>query len=214
MRGVFAGNIFDLGATQTSKMHADGKMGFHETLGKLKARPWLFDDFDAWAKAFNEKGKYKAAAVFVDNAGCDVVLGMIPLVREMLKKGMSVLMVANTYPSLNDIIKSELEQLIMATARFDKITRVALSDYKLRLIGSGNDAPLIDFKGISGDLNKEIEELGVDLLVLEGMGRSIETNLHAKFKCDTLKIAMVKDQGCAQAMGGELFDLMLKFESV
>ena len=28
----------------------------------------------------------------------------------------------------------------------------------------------------------------VDLVVIEGMGRVIHTNLHAKFKCDVLKV--------------------------
>ena len=32
----------------------------------------------------------------------------------------------------------------------------------------------------------------VDLVVLEGMGRAIETNLYASFSCDSLKLAMVK----------------------
>ena len=36
------------------------------------------------------------------------------------------------------------------------------------------------------------EAEGVDLVVLEGMGRAIETNLNAKFSCDSLKLAMVK----------------------
>lgn len=33
---------------------------------------------------------------------------------------------------------------------------------------------------------------GVDLVVVEGMGRAIETNLNATFSCDSLKLAMVK----------------------
>ena len=33
---------------------------------------------------------------------------------------------------------------------------------------------------------------GVDLIVVEGMGRAIETNLNATFSCDSLKLAMVK----------------------
>ena len=32
----------------------------------------------------------------------------------------------------------------------------------------------------------------VDLVVVEGMGRAIETNLYASFSCDSLKLAMVK----------------------
>ena len=32
----------------------------------------------------------------------------------------------------------------------------------------------------------------MDLVVLEGMGRAIETNLHASFVCDALKLGMIK----------------------
>jgi hypothetical protein len=33
-------------------------------------------------------------------------------------------------------------------------------------------------------------ERKVDLLVLEGMGRAIHTNLYAKFNCECLKVAI------------------------
>ena len=31
-----------------------------------------------------------------------------------------------------------------------------------------------------------------DLIILEGMGRGIETNLHARFRVDALKLGMIK----------------------
>lgn len=31
-----------------------------------------------------------------------------------------------------------------------------------------------------------------DLIILEGMGRGIETNLHARFSVDSLKLGMIK----------------------
>lgn len=34
--------------------------------------------------------------------------------------------------------------------------------------------------------------MNVDLVILEGMGRSIETNLNADLKCDTLNLGMIK----------------------
>ena len=33
---------------------------------------------------------------------------------------------------------------------------------------------------------------GADLVIMEGMGRGIETNLHAHFTCDSLNLGMVK----------------------
>lgn len=50
-----------------------------------------------------------------------------------------------------------------------------------------------------------------DLVILEGMGRGIETNLYARFKCDSLKIGMVKHPEVAQFLGGRLYDCVFKF---
>ncbi len=36
------------------------------------------------------------------------------------------------------------------------------------------------------------EAFDADLIVLEGMGRGIETNLHAQFTVDSLKLGMIK----------------------
>lgn len=32
----------------------------------------------------------------------------------------------------------------------------------------------------------------VDLIVIEGMGRSLHTNLNSSFKCESLKLAVIK----------------------
>ena len=48
IQGVFAGNIFDLGATKTVDMFKDERVNFHETRGLLKPRPWFMDGLDAW----------------------------------------------------------------------------------------------------------------------------------------------------------------------
>ena len=54
-----------------------------------EGRPWLFDDFDTWLKRI--KGpSHKCAVVFLDNSGCDVVLGILPFVRELLTRGTKV----------------------------------------------------------------------------------------------------------------------------
>jgi type II pantothenate kinase len=48
--------------------------------------------------------------VFVDNAGADIVLGILPFVREMLRMGCEVVMVANSLPAINDITAAELRR--------------------------------------------------------------------------------------------------------
>ena len=45
-------------------------------------------------------------------AGADVVLGMIPLARELLRMGSEVVMVANSLPAINDVTTAELRTLL------------------------------------------------------------------------------------------------------
>ena len=52
---------------------------------------------------------------------------------------------------------------------------------------------------------------GADLIVLEGMGRAIETNLNARFTVDVLKLGMVKHPEVATCLGGTLYDCVCKF---
>ncbi len=212
IEGVFAGNIFDLGVSATLELYKSGGADFHETRSKLKPRPWLFDDLDRWLDRWHHGQVYQSAVLFVDNAGFDIVLGMIPLARALLKRGTGVVMTANTTASLNDITHAELEVMIGEVARWDATIRDALAKGSLELVPSGNGTPLIDLSKCSSALNEAVSRRAVDLVVLEGMGRALESNFEATFTCDVLKIAMVKDIGVASVLGGEVFDLALKFD--
>jgi hypothetical protein len=53
---------------------------------------------------------FRRVMVFVDNAGADIVLGMLPFVREMLRLGCEAVMVANSLPAINDITAAELRR--------------------------------------------------------------------------------------------------------
>ncbi len=216
IEGVFAGNIFDLGATKTMDMFVEERVNFHETRGLLKPRPWYRDGLDAWL-ARMEGPAHRAAVLFVDNAGPDIVLGMIPFARELLRRGTRVILTANPHPSLNDVTHAELGDLLDAAARIDPVIADALSDGRLRRIPSGCWSPLIDLSKVSPDLAAAVRAEPIDLVVIEGMGRSIESNLDARLTCDCLKIAMVKDEGVADTLGEEfseceLFDLVMNFE--
>lgn len=53
------------------------------------------DDFDTFKErifgsAEKKPHKYKRALLFVDNSGADIVLGMLPLARELLRRGTEV----------------------------------------------------------------------------------------------------------------------------
>ena len=62
---------------------------------------------------------------FVDNAGADIVLGMLPLARELLRMGSEVVLAANTQPAINDITAGELRTVVAAAARDDPILAAA-----------------------------------------------------------------------------------------
>ncbi len=211
--GIFAGNIFDMGATKTNDLFRDGgKVDFHETLAKLRPRPWAHDDLDRWLHRLASAAPHHQALLFVDNAGPDVILGMIPFARHLLQRGTRVILTANPKPSLNDITISELDELITRIATFDDTLAQARRDGRLTLVSSGNDAPLIDLTRIAPELAAVALPGQVDLLVLEGMGRAVESNWDARFLCETIKVAMIKDQGVAEALGWEVYDLAFRYE--
>jgi len=213
IEGVFAGNIFDMGAEHTQKMFEEGRVDFASVRDKLKPRPWRYDALEAWSARLNVK-PYEAAVLFVDNAGPDVVLGMIPLARDLLRRGTTVVLSANTEPALNDVTHDELVALIDRVAGLDTTVKEALESRQLRLVESGNWAPLMDLTRVSPQLAAVCEELPIDLVVLEGMGRSMESNPDCRLTCDCLRLAMVKDLGVAESFDAELFDLVMRYEQV
>lgn len=213
IEGVFAGNIFDMGAEHTQKMFEQGPVDFGTVRDKLKPRPWRHDALDAWSARLRDK-PYQAAVLFVDNAGPDVVLGMIPLARYLLQQGTAVVLSANTEPSLNDLTHDELTELIDRISAFDPTIQNALQNKQLRLVESGNWAPLMDLNKVSPQLAAACEEMPIDLVVLEGMGRSMESNPDCELACDCLRLAMVKDLGVAESFGAELFDLVMRYSPI
>lgn len=62
-----------------------------------------------------ESSPFHRVLIFVDNAGADIVLGMIPLAREFLRIGCEVVLAGNSLPAINDITAKELE-LVMSEA--------------------------------------------------------------------------------------------------
>ena len=76
--------------------------------------------------------------------------GMLPLARELLKRGTEVVLAANTLPSINDITAAELKPLVAAAADMDHVIRRAAAEQTLRVVESGNDMPVIDLRRVSG----------------------------------------------------------------
>jgi type II pantothenate kinase len=148
--------------------------------------------------------------MFVDNSGADVVLGMLPLARELARRGTRVTLAANSVPSINDVTAEELSAMMPIAAASDAVIRDALADGRLRVLASGSDLPVIDLSKLSPSFCEAVA--GAELVILEGMGRAIETNLRAAFKVDALCLGMVKHAEVAAALGGgPMFGCVCRF---
>ncbi|XP_020526328.1 uncharacterized protein At2g17340 isoform X2 [Amborella trichopoda] len=185
IRGVFAGNIFDLGCAQIAEAFARDGMSFRASCENLVARPWVIDDLDIFKSKWSTKS-WKKAVIFVDNSGADVILGMLPFARELLRRGTQ--------------LKDENGKIFGVDAS------------GLSIVNSGNDLPVIDLSMVSPKLSHLAND--ADLVILEGMGRGIETNLYAQFRCDSLNIGMVKHPEVAEFLGGRLYDCVFKYTQV
>jgi type II pantothenate kinase len=117
---------------------------------------------------------------------------------------------ANSEPALNDVTAYELEPLLAQAAAIDSVLRQHLTDGRIRVVESGCTSPLIDLGALTTACCAEATDC--DLLVLEGMGRAIESNFDATFTIDTIKVALIKDPMVARVIGVELFEPVFRFE--
>ena len=81
------------------------------------------DDLDEWRARLTggdevKKVPHKCAAIFIDNSGVDVVLGVIPFVQFLLGRGTEVILCANNRPVLNDVTYAELVTLVQVTNKY------------------------------------------------------------------------------------------------
>lgn len=170
--------------------------------------------------------RYRKALFFCDNSGADFVLGMIPFARELLKHGTDVCLVANSLPAINDITAGEMQDVVLRAAKQCETLARSLRNVdnqqldrgegrvgKLSMCASGSGSPCLDFRRISYDLCEAARD--ADLIVLEGMGRAVHTNWLATFRCDTLKLAMIKNSRLANRLfNGKIYDCVCKFEKI
>ncbi|KAH6778687.1 pantothenate kinase [Perilla frutescens var. hirtella] len=207
VRGMFAGNIFDLGSAQLAELFAKDGMSFQASCQNLLPRPWVIDDLDKFVSKWGRQS-WRKVIIFVDNSGADIILGILPFARELLRLGAQVVLAANDLPSINDVTYTELIEII-AKLKDENGKLLGVDASNLLIANSGNDLPVIDLTRVSQELAYLASD--ADLVVLEGMGRGIETNLYAQFRCDSLNVAMVKHQEVAQFLGGRLYDCVIKY---
>ena len=205
IKGVFAGNLFDMGAKASAQMFRDGVgPSFFETRGQLTPRPWAIDDFDA-LQTRCATHVHRRAVYFVDNAGSDFLLGATPMIRWLARRGTHVVIAANERPTLNDMTVHDIK------AWWPRVLEVepSLRGLPIEIVSTGTGEPLIDLSKVSDELNAASAD--ADLVILEGMGRGVESNLDASFNCDALNLAMIKDESIAARIGGRVFDCVCRF---
>ena len=208
LRSVFAGNMFDLGCPHTIEMYNTGKIDFHAIYDRIPPRPWPIDHSDAIVDRL--QAGYRQVLLFVDNAGTDIVLGVLPLAREIARRGTRVVLAANTRPALNDITFDELNPLLDQLAHDDAVLAELLRDDRIATVSSGCGAPLIDLSRVSDECDAVAAES--DLVVREGMGRGVESNWRQRFKCDIWRVALIKDECVAKWLGANLFEPVCRFD--
>ena len=234
VEGVLAGNLFDWGAAACVALYQDGTIGetYRSQRLALRGRRPLGADahFDAFLRRLSSGKPYARTLLFVDNAGADLVLGVLPFARLLLQRGGDVALVANSAPSLNDVTSAELGPLLEAAAACDPLIRAALDAARaagppgeatppapaggaprLWVVASGSGSPCLDLRRCSQELCAACA--GAELIVLEGMGRAVHTNLRAGFVVDSLKLATIKNARLAATLfGGQLYDGVCVFE--
>ncbi len=205
VEGIFAGNIFDMGAEATSKAFMHGGPDFDATRRSLSPRPWLIDDFDALRRRFLQRPLHRKVVFFIDNAGSDFLLGAIPMVRWLARRGTEVVLAANQRPTLNDMTIGDVN------AWWPRIveTEPSLKNLPIQRVSTGTGEPLIDLSDVSEELNAASAD--ADLVILEGMGRGVESNLDVQLTCDVANLAMIKDLMVAKRCGGKLYDVVCRF---
>ncbi|GBM56020.1 Pantothenate kinase 4 [Araneus ventricosus] len=211
VKGLLAGNMFDWGANEVAKIMESSSFGFSEAKTKIQERPWLVDNLNEWLERLKGTA-HKCAAIFVDNSGMDIVLGVLPFALELLRRKTKVLLCANSRPALNDVTYQELKVLMRKASAFITEIKDALSTCQLKILDSGQGSPCLDLSRLNLEVAQAMETHGTDLIVFEGMGRAVHTNLNAEFKCESIKAAVLKNQWLCHRLGGEMYSVIFKYE--
>jgi uncharacterized protein with ATP-grasp and redox domains len=205
IEGVFAGNIFDMGAEATATAFLAGGPDFFATRKALAPRPWLVDDYDDLSDRLLAGPRHRRAVYFIDNAGSDFLLGAVPLIRWLARRGTAVVIAANERPTLNDMTIHDVANWWPRVLAAEP----SLAGLPIERVSTGTGEPLIDLSAVSPALNAAAAD--ADLVILEGMGRGVESNLDATFRCDAVNLAMIKDPVIAARQGGKLYDVVCRF---
>ncbi|PIA15354.1 hypothetical protein COEREDRAFT_82104 [Coemansia reversa NRRL 1564] len=200
--------MFDWGSAALRGALADGSLDLARARKQITWRD-SFANADRFLDRVDHGPAYTRALVFVDNSGADVCLGVLPFVRFLAARGTSVVLAANSRPALNDVTEHELLAIVRRAALVDECIAKAFDDNRLMVCGTGSSEPCLDLRKLDERLVRLSQ--GADLVVIVGMGRAIHSNYHARFSCDSLKLAVFKNQMAADAAGAHIYDALCRY---
>ncbi|CAI5948329.1 unnamed protein product [Closterium sp. NIES-64] len=192
IRGMLAGNLAALDGADPSVGTAD----FLSVSDSLPAKPWAADDMGAAVQTWSNQGegKWSKAVVLCAGAGRETVLGLLPAVRDLTRRGVKVLLVVPDMPSGAAITHEDLMNLlkqVQAAAPEDDIS-MAISNGRILVLNSGSDLQALDLSAVSPELAYAASD--ADVIILYGQTHAWETNFTAGFKCPSLRVALVQQQ--------------------
>jgi len=246
VEAALAGNLFDAGAAaavqnvafcdeeqaqcdfpeESKRFNLDASQLF-ATFAKAQEkvlRPstgWKFDSFEQIDARLHD-APWKRVLIFCDNAGADT-MGMVLLARYLSSNSAdtSVALVANSTAALNDITYDELSRFVSNCAKSDADLRSLVDAGRITCLPSGATSTLLDFTRVSTELESYVRGANTAnedwLVVLDGMGRSLESNWNAasymSTGVDVLTLAMVKSEINAKRLGAEVYDGVVRLNT-
>jgi len=213
------------GRASANRGEAEGAVGGLDALDALDA----LDGLEAFAARAVSR-PWRRVVLFCDNAGADV-MGMALLARTLAGlggEGTKVALASNEWAALNDVTAGETRAFLRKIAFGDDFgdfpdasLGAQIEGGRVTCVSSGQISTLLDLNRCGTELNDWVshELLTVPagdewLLVLDGMGRSLESNWnvaeHVSRKVNTLNLAMVKSQINAERLGANVYDCVVR----
>jgi len=209
---IMAGNFFDMGSAEAREEHTGVSKALVGRALQITAKRWFRDDLQQLT-SYLERGPRGNGTVVIciDNAGAEIVLGVTHLIRELASVGFAFTLVANESAALNDMTATETIELLRMAGNFEPEMASLAEASRLEVISSGSRTSGIDMTRVSTAFNESVGR--AEVLIVIGQGRAIETNWKTRLSIPWARAAVVKDKLVARAVGCEVFDPLLTFET-
>ena len=93
-----------------------------------------------------EEPSHRCATIFIDNSGVDIILGILPFVRDLLQRGTKVILCANSMPALNDVTYPELVVILRDAAKICDVIKYALNENRFMAMETAQAGPCLDLR--------------------------------------------------------------------